>query len=379
MRVLLISPRFPWPSYTGDRLRAAIWLQSLVPQDEVALVAPAGDVPPAFSSLRFHPAHRSVSRGLRAGLTVLQEGLPLQSLLAAPYDWEGAITAARRDLGSFEATVVLLSRTDPWVRGSLNGGLHVLDAVDSLRRNAEERGNAASAPARWLWRIEERRLARAEPGAAGAYDKVVVVSGEETKELSKAAHAISNGVEVAPLDAEAPRTFDFGFWGRFPYFANADAVQWLLDEIWPAIRAVRPAATLAIAGAEAPRAVRRAAERAGITLFSPVERMPAFARSVRIALIPMRYGSGQSNKVLEAAEAGCAIIATPQAVRGLDPLAAQSSLASDTASFAAAAASLLGDRERIRTMAAVLRRVVESEYSRESTLRRLRALIGASA
>jgi glycosyltransferase involved in cell wall biosynthesis len=191
------------------------------------------------------------------------------------------------------------------------------------------------------------------------------------------AGAISNGVEIAPLDADAPRSFDFGFWGRFPYFANADAVQWLLDEIWPAILQRKPAATLAIAGAEAPRAVRRAAERAGVTLLSPVQRMPAFARSVRIALIPMRYGSGQSNKVLEAAEAGCAIVATPQAVRGLDSLAAHASLAADARSLAIAAATLLSDDERVRAMAASLRQVVENEYSRESTLRRLRELIAS--
>jgi len=37
--------------------------------------------------------------------------------------------------------------------------------------------------------------------------------------------------------------------------------------------------------------------------------------------MPLRFGSGQSNKVLEAAEAAAPIVGTPQAFRGLAALA----------------------------------------------------------
>src|SRR5258708_6914808 len=164
MNILLLSSRFPWPPFTGDPLRAAIWLSALEDHANVALVSPARTLPPGF---------------------------------------------------------------------------RVLDAIDSLRRSMEERSREGSLLARPLWRAEARRVARAERDAARAYDRVVVVSDEDSAELG--AVAISNGVTIAPL-ADAPRTFDFAFWGRLPYFANDDAAAWLLAEIWPAIRAARPSA-----------------------------------------------------------------------------------------------------------------------------------------
>jgi polysaccharide biosynthesis protein PslH len=369
VNVLLLSSRFPWPCFTGDRLRAAIWLAALEQHASVALVSPAGIVPPDAPRVRFHPAAFSPSRGIAGALRVLG-GTPVQSLLAAPYDWTTAIERAQNDLGDFDATVVLLSRLDPWVRGALPRGLHVLDAIDSLRSSMLERSREASPLTRWFWRAESRRVARAEQDAVSAYDRVVVVSANDSVELD--ALAISNGVSIAPLQS-APRTFDFGFWGRLAYFANADAASWLLDEIWPAIRAQRPDATLIIAGADAPARLRAVDGRDGITVQSPVDDIALLARRIRVALFPVRYGTGQSNKVLEAAEAGCAIVATTTAMRALPELEPHTLIANDSAAFAAAALAAAP------ASGAALRIVVESTYARQTTLDRLATVVDGEA
>lgn len=371
MKALIITSRFPWPAYTGDRLRAAIWADALASDADVALVAPAGAIPVDAPKLRLFPARRSLASGAAAALAIVRDGLPLQCLLSASYDWRAAIASAQRDAGPFDVTIVLLSRLHPWVRSSVEGRA-VLDAIDSLRRSAEERRKAAGALTRWLWRMEEWRMARLERDAAATYERVIFVSDEETAEVAGAV-AVTNGILTAPL-IEAPRTYDFGFWGRLPYFANADAATWLLEEIWPAIRALRPNATLILGGAGASSALRDAAQRAGVTLVSPIEDVRAFARDLRVALMPLRYGSGQSNKVLEAAEAGCAIVGTPQAFRGLAPLARHTPVASDAAQFARAAVELLEDDQRRKRIAAQLREVVAGEYARSVTFDRLRAI-----
>ncbi len=375
MNVLVIASRYPWPAYSGDRMRTSSWLAALAPHARVALVAPEGTVTDGAGAFDFYPAPRSFMRGLRRGFTILRDGLPVQSLLAAPYDFDRAIAAARHDLGDFDTTIVILARTDPWLRGSLGGGVKILDAIDSLRRNAAERGNAASIPMRWFWRQEERRLARAETNVATFYDHIVVVSDEETSDLGANAIAIGNGVPVAPLAIDTPRRFDFGFWGRLKYFANADAAMWLIDEIWPAILARNPSATCVIAGADAPRSIRRAAERRGIAFFSPVDDVATLARSVRVALLPIRYGSGQSNKVVEAGEAGCAIVATREALRGLAPLAPHVRFAHDAPSFADAALALLDPRARDAAGSA-LRRVTAAMYSRSRIYEEMAGIAG---
>jgi glycosyltransferase involved in cell wall biosynthesis len=375
MKSLVIAPRFPWPPYTGDRLRASIWISALADNGDIALVAPHGTVPPEVS-LRFFGARSSVILGIRGAMTVLRQNLPLQCLLGAPYDWPRAIADARREMGPFDVTIVLLSRMHPWVRESLEGRT-ILDAVDSLRRSAGERRKAASLFMRWLWKIEERRMARLEREAARAYGQIVVLSDDETAEFGDAV-AVPNGVAAKPVGAGA-RHYDFGFWGRFPYFANADATGWLLDEIWPAIRALHPSATLIIGGAEASRALRNDARRSGVTLVSPVDDMASFARDIRVALMPLRYGSGQSTKVLEAAEAGCAIVGSPTALRGLGELARFTRIESSALGFARAAVDLLTDADARARMTARLRDVIATHYERSSSLVRLSAIAAAEA
>lgn len=329
----------------------------------MALVSPDGVIPPNAPRFRFYPAARSLKRGFAAALRVIG-GAPFHSLLAAPYDWPEAIERARRDLGTVDATVVLLSRLDPWVRASLPGGLHLLDAIDSLRRSMEERSREASPLTRWLWRAEAQRVGRVEADAVRFYDRVIVVSEEDCAELD--AVAISNGVDIAPL-GDSPRPFDFAFWGRLPYFANADAAEWLIREIWPLIRAQRPSATLLVGGADAPAAIRAAHGRDGITVQSPVEDVAALTRSVKVALFPVRFGTGQSNKVLEAAEGGCAIVATKHAMRGLDPLIPHASIADDASGLARAAVAAVPNK--------ALRAAVERHYSRAATQERLRDVV----
>lgn len=375
MKALIITSRFPWPPYTGDRLSATLWLAALFPHGEVSLIAPPGKIPDDASPVRFFPARRSFWRGVRQAMTMLRDGLPFQCLMAAPYDWRTAMTQARNEIGPFDVTVVILSRMHPLVGKSLDGRT-VLDAVDSLRKSAEERQKAAAPWARGFWRMEEKRMARLERDAARAYGKVVVVSEEETKELAGAV-AVRIGIAAKPL-VNAVRAYDFGFWGRLAYFANEDAASWLLDGIWPAIRALSPSATLIIGGADAPPSLRNAARRRGVTLISPVGDIGSFARNIRVALLPLRFGSGQSNKVLEAAEGGCAMVGTPQAFRGLAPLANLARVESSTSDFARAAVELLADDDLRARQAARLRDVVTAEYARSATLDRLAAIAGIS-
>lgn len=370
MRVLVVSSRFPWPSHTGDRLRTTLWLDALSPRASVALVCPPGPVPRNAPFFEYHPAGPSLPAALANGASVVRRSLPLQVLLAARYDWKRAIGEASRSLGGFDAAVVLLSRLDPLVRESIHCPA-VLDAVDSLQLNAVERRREAAGLARPLWRIEERRLRVLEKSAGRRYDRTLVVNAEEAEAFDAGTMAIGNGVKIRSLQPLAPRQFDFGFWGRLGYFANEDAALWLLDEIWPRIRAVRPDATLVIGGADAPRSVRRAAARQRVPLKSPLRDPAAFARSVRVALLPLRFGTGQSNKTLEAAEAGCALAGTPAAVRGLRHLEPHCRIAPDAGGLAAAAVELLEDHALRQGMILGLRRAVTANYDREQSLRAL--------
>jgi glycosyltransferase involved in cell wall biosynthesis len=369
MKSLVIAPRFPWPAHTGERLRVTMWLAALSRSGEVALVSPAGDLPAAVTDVHFHAAALRVRNCVRSAFTLLSGQIPLQCLLTAPYDWDGAIDRAVEECGSFDVTVIVLSRMHPWIRNSLQGRT-ILDAVDSLGLSASERARAAGRGARWLprwlWSMESKRMARMEREACATYGRVLVVSARDAVALG-AGRVVGNGISASPLVGRA-RRFDFGFWGRLPYFANADAIRWLLDEIWPAIRKLSPKATLVIGGGSAPRSLRTAARRSGVSLHSPVADMTTFARDIRVALMPLRYGTGQSNKVLEAAEAGCALVGTPEAFRELEGLGPHVRVESQSGAFARAAADLLSDEAARASMTAGARAAVERHYARSVAL-----------
>ena len=370
-RAMVLSSRFPWPTITGDRIRAVAWLEALAPRADVTLVAPPGTMPDDARGVRFVPARRAPGRLLaEAAHAVVRRRLPVTALLAAGYDWAAAVRKAEGGLGAFDAAVVLLARLDPWVHPHVRARRRVFDAIDSLGANLEERARAARGPARSLWRMESRRTTRLEAAAAGRYERVVVVADAERAVFGERARAVFHGVELA-APAAGRRDFDVGFWGRLAYFANRDAASVLLDAVWPNVRRARPDATLLIAGADAPREIRRRHGRDGVTVISPMAARPQLLRRVRVAVLPLRFGSGQSNKVLEAAEASCALVATPEALRGLDPIARHAAVERDPEALAARVLDLLADPASAAARGRRLREVVEREYSRDAACRRL--------
>jgi glycosyltransferase involved in cell wall biosynthesis len=303
-------------------------------------------------------------------ISALRRGLPLHTLMAATRDWRGAIARA----GSFDAAVVVLSRLDPWV-GKLPAPWTVLDAIDSLAHSMEERSREASALVRPFWQREARAMAVLERDAARRYDRVLVVNGDESPWFEGRAIASPIGVTIRPADLDRPRRYDFGFWGRLAYFANREAALHLANDVWPRIRAVLPSASLVIAGADAPREIRHLNGRNGITVLSPTPDITELARDIRIGLFPIHFGTGQLTKILEAAEAGCAIVASARAMRGLAPLQPHAMVRDGAGEIASAAVELHADPSRAGTLAHGVREAVENNFSRVEMKKKLVAIV----
>jgi glycosyltransferase involved in cell wall biosynthesis len=229
---------------------------------------------------------------------------------------------------------VLLSRLVPWLP-ERPARRTILDSIDSAAVGMAERARAARGPARWFWHRERRAAERLEAEAARRYDAVVAVTRDESARFGDKGVTLPVGIALPPWPAAGrrgdhsgdlgdgdERGVDFAFWGRLPYFANRRAVRLLLDRLWPRIRARRPGATLVVGGAEAPRWLRSRDGRDGVRVVSPIGDRDALLAGVRVALLPIEYGSGQSLKTLEAAAAGCAIAGTTAAFRGCEHLMA---------------------------------------------------------
>ena len=343
-----------------------MWIDALAARARVVLVTTpcsCGLTDPRIKVIR---AERSSRKALSAAARVMRDNLPRHSLLAAPYRWRKAIAGAFTG-EAIDTSIILLSRTDPWVRQHVSSSRSILDAIDSAAEACRERARAEHVSGRF-WRSEAQRSTQLEVTAAGHYDDVVVVSPTETSLFQPNATSLGMGVEIGELDTRRERRFDFGFFGQLSFYANRDAVERLILDIWPRIRERRPHATLFLGGAHATTWQRSLDGQAGVHVVSPVYDRSAAMREVRVALLPLAYGSGQSTKTIEAAEAGCAIVGTPSAFRGLPELELLSVVETDSHLLASRAIEALdaGPSPGLR-----LRDAVRRFHSRNEILERM--------
>jgi GT2 family glycosyltransferase/SAM-dependent methyltransferase/glycosyltransferase involved in cell wall biosynthesis len=117
------------------------------------------------------------------------------------------------------------------------------------------------------------------------------------------------------------------FLGNFENLANRDALQWMLDGIWPLVRKRLPDLTLYVAGNACPEDFR--ADQ-GIVSLGKVASLASTFRS-RIALAaPIRFGTGINTKNLQALAHGLPVITTSIGAEGLGLKNGQDALIADS-------------------------------------------------
>ncbi len=205
---------------------------------------------------------------------------------------------------------------------------------------------------RALYARELALAERLEQRIGRDYDTVVCVSAEDAAELPGATLVVPNGVDVgrfspAPLPT-APRVV---FTGTLNYRPNVDGLVWFRREVWPRVRAQVPDAALEVVGRAPVPEVLALADGDGVTLAVDVPDVRPHLDAARVAVVPLRLGTGTRLKALEAMAAGRALAGTACGLAGLG-LDGQAVVADDPAALAAGVVSLLRDDARAAAVAA---------------------------
>ncbi|MCL4838769.1 MAG: glycosyltransferase [Thermoanaerobaculia bacterium] len=325
MRLLVVSTKAPWPPADGGRLLLWLTLEGLAARGiEPVVVAPA----PADAGERREAEARLAGLGGLRMVTARPRPWPLALLAAALRG--GPATMARHALPAVGRAVrEELARARPalvWAQplqalGNLPAGagpvVYRPENVESdlWAQLARQRAGSPWAP---LLRREARRLARAEGRAVARAALTLALSPEDAAGLAALA-AGAGRIEplpppfpaalppgVVPL-AGSPALVAFGSpaWGP-----NRDALAWLREAVWPAVRARVPGARLHLF-------TGGAGEGEQIEVHPrPAESAEAFAPG-SILLLPLRAASGVRVRLLEAWARGVPVVATPEAARGL--------------------------------------------------------------
>lgn len=132
-------------------------------------------------------------------------------------------------------------------------------------------------------------------------------------------------------------------WNAGPDSPNADGLRWFLDVVFPQICAVRPETRLYVTG-ESPPALVLQGTPASVRFTGRLPDVAALYNRIRVAIVPLRYGSGVKLKAVEAIQCGVPVVATSEGASGLDVCGdGLIRVADDAESFAGAVVDLLSD------------------------------------
>lgn len=185
----------------------------------------------------------------------------------------------------------------------------------------------------------------------GKADVIVAIQEEEAEELR--AMAPRAEVVTVPIAAEVREATGRAVAGRCLLVASDEAhnrhgLQWLLDEVWPRVRAETPAARLHVCG-DVCRNHRSAPE--GVELRGFVADLDAEYAEAEVCVIPLLAGSGLKIKLVDALAHGRACVATSVGIQGMKELKGKAVfVADDAASFAEAIGTLVRDATRRSSM-----------------------------
>ena len=243
-------------------------------------------------------------------------------------------------------------------------------ALDALGQKLVRAGHKRFAAASHL--LEAELLPR--------YSGVLVTSDCDAAQVhaiapSARVHVYPNALPNVPVPVveESNRLV---FPANFEYHPNIDAVEFLMSEIWPLVRAAHPAVRLRLVG-RGDRFIRHllpagSSSESGIEVTGPVEDARSEIAAATIVVAPLRAGSGTRIKILEAWAAERPVVATSMAAEGLEARDGENiAIESTSTGFAARISTLLADEPLRTRMARAGRRTFEDKYTWDAAWRKL--------
>lgn len=357
-RVLIIDVSMPRPDRDSGSLRASRLMQTLVEMDY---------------GVDFLP-----DDGLHAGrygdaLTAAGVAIHLVSGAHARLHW------LRRHAAGYAVIVVsryhLAEALFPLLRRIAPDARLVLDTVDlhHLREQREAEQHRDATLQRLACRTQERELR-----VIRASDATWVVSDVEKTLLARLVpaanvHVVSN-VHDALGSVPGPQArHGVLFVGGAGHPPNLDAITWLLDALWPQMRARRPDLELHLVGEGLLQAV--SAPPSGVTIHGYVPDLAPLLARVRVAVAPLRFGAGVKGKVNHAMAHGVPMVISECAAEGMGITAGKEAFIEETpAGFAEAVVHLHQDDALWARMSSASIRHIAERFSAETA----RAAMAAS-
>jgi sugar transferase (PEP-CTERM/EpsH1 system associated) len=335
--LLFLAHRIPFPPDKGDKIRSFHELRYLATRFRVHLGAfvDSQDDWRHVESLRAYCADSCLLplRPWQAKLRSLA-GLLTGEPLTVSYYRDPRMAAWIRSVvsGNSPDAVLVFSSAMAQYAQDLDIPVRLLDFVDVDSQKWTEYAEFHPWPLSWLYRREGEQLLAYERKMAQRFDVSLFVSKAEARlfiglapEAADRVTVLENGVDAAYFGGNAtypnpypPERPILAFTGVMDYWPNVDAVVWFAREVFPKVQKNWPDALFYIVGSRPHKTVHALGEKPGVCVTGRVEDVRPYLANANLILVPLRLARGIQNKVLEAMAMGRPLLASPQAMEGIE-------------------------------------------------------------
>ncbi|MEM7130836.1 MAG: glycosyltransferase [Chloroflexota bacterium] len=299
----------------------------------------------------------------------------------------------------------------------LNKSLPVVwDSVDCISHLfAQASASSRSLKGRLMTSLELGRTQQYEGWLVNQFDHTVVTSKVDAEMLGnlaikswadrnhqngtnhrqnpeKCVEVVPNGVDLDYFGfSDTPRaTETIVFTGKMSYHANITAAKALIQEIMPIVWAQKPNTQVQIVGKDPPTEIVALANKDSqnsahsslpnrIEITGTVPDMNTYLQQATISVVPIQYGAGIQNKILEAMACGAPVVSSRQAAAGLNEQSQSAMVIADNhQTFAQALLDLLENPEHRKRLSKAGRQYVEDHYAWSVAGQRLESIYTTS-
>ena len=364
--LLYLVHRLPYPPNKGDKITSYNMLRYLSTRFNVFLGCFV-DTPHDWQYLprvqEFCADLCAVGLHPAAAKALSLRGLVTGKPLSLPYyrnrrlqRWVDGVLQRQR----IDSVLILSGAMAQYIPDDLDPGIRTvldLEDVDSDKWHLFARDHAW--PLNRILQRESRKLFEYEQAMARSFDVTLFVSREEARMFQAMAPEVAHkvryrvqGVDSRYFDPAIALPNPYGdrrnvlvFTGAMDYWPNTDAVTWFAREVMPLIRRSVPDALFCIVGMNPVPKVRALAEDPSVMVTGGVPDVRPYLAHAAAAALPLRVARGIQNKILEAMAMEKPVLATPEAIHGIEPCPGFSpAIASTATELAEKAVALLEHR-----------------------------------
>jgi glycosyltransferase involved in cell wall biosynthesis len=392
-QALFISPEAPYPLAGGGALRSASLLNFLARQYVVDLIVfrephaddPRQHVPPGLArsvhvvDLPANSRH-AVARAARNAGRLARRVPPLMDRFAGFAEHIAAATRGQH----YELAVIEHFWCAPyWAQAAAVSDATFLDLHNIESILHERCSRDATGPQALAHRAFQTACRSLEKKWLPCFTYLLAASEEDARllrDISPTSNVLiyPNSIPFVNLpsaQALAGKEDMIVFSGNLEYHPNISAVRYFHQEIWPVLRLRWPGLVWRLVGKNPQGVTRMVGGDSRIELSGAIsDAVPELARA-KVAIVPLRAGSGTRLKIIEAWAAGVPVVSTSLGAEGLPARDGEHLLLADNAhGFEQAVSSLLASPALADRIGRAGRYLYECEFTWESAWKRLHLL-----